>query len=119
MVQKKLQPGSQYNELDVDHDGVVTDKELAVYEKMHEIEREDAAAARQDRKQKQQRYMAWAAIWSMIVFTGVILSPLVPETRVELMATLLSTFYIAQAGIVGAFMGFATISDKNSSARLK
>ena len=55
----------------------------------------------------------------MIVFTGVILSPLVPETRVELMATLLSTFYIAQAGIVGAFMGFATISDKNSSARLK
>ena len=119
MVQKKLQPGSQYNELDVDHDGVVTDKELAVYEKMHEIEREDAAAARQDRKQKQQRYMAWTAIWSMVVFTGVILSPLVPESRVELLATLLSTFYIAQAGIVGAFMGFASIADKNANVKMK
>ncbi len=119
MEQKKLEPGSEFNEADINKDGVVTDKELLAMEKLHQIERDDKLAERQDRKQKQQRYMAWAAIWSMIIFTGVILSPLVPDYRVELMATLLSTFYIAQAGIVGAFMGFATISDKNSSARLK
>ena len=115
MEQKKLEPGSVHNEADINKDGVVTDKELLAMEKLHQIERDDKLAERQDRKQKQQRYMAWAAIWSMIVFTAVILSPFVPETRVELLATLLSTFYIAQAGIVGAFMGFATIADKNST----
>lgn len=115
MEQKKLEPGSVHNEADINKDGVVTDKELLAMEKLHQIERDDKLAERQDRKQKQQRYMAWAAIWSMIVFTAVILSPLVPETRVELLATLLSTFYIAQAGIVGAFMGFATMADKNST----
>ena len=115
MEQKKLEPGSVHNEADINKDGVVTDKELLQMEKLHQIERDDKLAERQDRKQKQQRYMAWAAIWSMIVFTAVILSPLVPETRVELLATLLGTFYIAQAGIVGAFMGFATIADKNST----
>lgn len=115
MEQKKLEPGSVHNEADINKDGVVTDKELLAMEKLHQIERDDKLAERQDRKQKQQRYMAWAAIWSMIVFTAVILSPLVPETRVELLATLLGTFYIAQAGIVGAFMGFATIADKNST----
>ena len=115
MEQKKLEPGSEFNEADTNKDGVVSDKELLAMEKLHQIERDDKLAERQDRKQKQQRYMAWAAIWSMIVFTAVILSPLVPETRVELLATLLGTFYIAQAGIVGAFMGFATIADKNST----
>ena len=115
MEQKKLEPGSVHNEADINKDGVVTDKELLAMEKLHQIERDDKLAERQDRKQKQQRYMAWAAIWSMIVFTAVILSPFVPETRVELLATLFSTFYIAQAGIVGAFMGFATMADKNST----
>ena len=115
MEQKKLEPGSEYNEADTNRDGVVSDKELLAMEKLHQIERDDKLAERQDRKQKQQRYMAWAAIWSMIVFTAVILSPVVPDTKVELLATLLSTFYIAQAGIVGAFMGFATMADKNST----
>ncbi len=111
-AQKKLQPGSKYNDLDVNGDGTISDAELAAMEKIHEIER-------LDRKQRQQRYMAWTAMWSMVIFTGAILSPIVPEARLELMATLLSTFYIAQAGVVGAFMGFAAIADKNANARLK
>ena len=109
---KRLQPGSKYNDLDTNEDGIVSDEELSAMEKIHEIER-------LDRKQKQQRYMAWTAMWSMVIFTAAILSPIVPEGRVELMATLLSTFYIAQAGIVGAFMGFAAIADKNANARMK
>ena len=38
MVQKKLQSESQYNEYDLDKDGVVSDKELEVVTKMHETE---------------------------------------------------------------------------------
>ena len=49
--------------------------------------------------------MAWVAIISMIVFTAVLFSPVVSESRVAALADLLGLFYIAQASIVGAFMG--------------
>ena len=98
MATKTLEKDSAYSKYDVDGDGVVTDQELVVMKELSEIERAD-------RKQKQQRYMAWVAIWSMIVFTFVLFSPVVSDPRVNALADLLGLFYIAQAGIVGAFMG--------------
>lgn len=97
-MQKSLQKNSNYNKYDVDGDGEVTDDELQDMEKIEEIER-------QNRKQSAQRRMAWVAIWSMIVFTIILFSPLVSDARVNALADLLGLFYIAQAGIVGAFMG--------------
>ena len=105
MVQKKLEKSSKYNDLDINKDGVISDEEIESWQLKEEVERAN-------RKQRQQRYMAWTAMASMVVFTAVILSPLIPDSKLELMATLLSTFYIAQAGVVGAFMGFAAIADK-------
>ena len=98
MDTKSLQNDSSYAKYDADGDGVVTDQELAVMKELSEIERAD-------RKQKQQRYMAWTAIWSMIVFTLILFSPIITDGRVNALADLLGLFYIAQAGIVGAFMG--------------
>ena len=97
-MQKTLQRKSQYNKYDVDDDGEVSDDELTDTEKIEEIERDN-------RKQAAQRRMAWVAIWSMIIFTIVLFSPLVSDARVNALADLLGLFYIAQAGIVGAFMG--------------
>ena len=98
MDTKTLENGSSYAKYDIYGDGVVTDQELAVMKELSEIERAD-------RKQKQQRYMAWTAIWSMVVFTLILFSPIVSDGRVAALADLLGLFYIAQAGIVGAFMG--------------
>lgn len=98
MEPKQLEKNSVYAKYDADGDGVITDGELSVVKELSEIERAD-------RKQKQQRYMAWVAIWSMIVFTLVLFSPIVSDARVNALADLLGLFYIAQAGIVGAFMG--------------
>ena len=97
-MQKTLQRKSQYNKYDVNRDGEVSDDELADMEKIEEIERDN-------RKQAAQRRMAWVAIWSMIIFTIVLFSPLVSDARVNALADLLGLFYIAQAGVVGAFMG--------------
>lgn len=97
-MQKTLQRKSQYNKYDVDDDGEVSDDELTDMEKIEEIERDN-------RKQAAQRRMAWVAIWSMIIFTIVLFSPLVSDARVNALADLLGLFYIAQAGVVGAFMG--------------
>lgn len=97
-MQKSLQKNSNYNKYDVNRDGEVSDDELYDMEKIETIERDN-------RKQSAQRRMAWVAIWSMIVFTLVLFSPLVSDARVNALADLLGLFYIAQAGIVGAFMG--------------
>lgn len=83
---------------DIDGDGIVSDDDLEDMEKIEEIERNN-------RKQSAQRRMAWVAIWSMIVFTIILFSPIVSDSRVNALADLLGLFYIAQAGVVGAFMG--------------
>ena len=86
--------------LDLDQDGEVSAEDVAAVEKLAEIER-------QDRKQQAQRRMAWVAIWSMVVFTTVLFSPMISDSRVSALADLLGLFYIAQAGVVGAFMGMS------------
>jgi len=83
---------------DVDGDGKISDNDIEDMEKIQEIERDN-------KKQSAQRRMAWVAIWSMIVFTVVLFSPIVSDQRVQALADLLGLFYIAQAGVVGAFMG--------------
>lgn len=97
-MQKSLQQNSSYDKYDIDKDGEVSDDELRDMEKIEEIERHN-------RKQSAQRRMAWVAIWSMIIFNLILFSPLVSDARVNALADLLGLFYIAQAGIVGAFMG--------------
>lgn len=98
MNAKKLQVDSEYAEYDIDGDGTVTDSELA---RMKEIKSQEMA----ERKQASQRKMAWTSLWSMAIFTVILFSPLVSDTRVSALADLLGLFYIAQAGVVGAYMG--------------
>jgi hypothetical protein len=98
MRQKKLCQDSKFNKYDADSDGTVDDDEINNAQEMLELElREEKADAH--------RRMAWVAILSMIAFTAVLFSPIVSESRVAALADLLGLFYIAQASIVGAFMG--------------
>ena len=98
MANKKLEQGSRYEVHDLDGDGVVTDEEIAREKEMVELE------LREEKADAQQR-MAWIAMASMLVFTTVLFLPVVPTTRVDALADLLGLFYIAQAGVVGAYMG--------------
>lgn len=100
MVSKKLQTGSKYNEYDLDGDGIVSDDELTKSKEMLELElREEKAEA--------QKKMAWVAMVSMLIFTIVLFTPMMSDSRVAGLADLLGLFYIAQAGIVGAYFGAA------------
>jgi hypothetical protein len=58
-----------------------------------------------NQKADAQKHMAWTAIGSMILFTVVLFSPIVSDDRVSALADLLGLFYIAQAGVVGAYFG--------------
>jgi hypothetical protein len=90
---------------DVNRDGEISDDELNEMKQIQEIERDN-------RKQSAQRRMAWVSIWSMIIFTILLFSPAISDTRVSALADLLGLFYIAQAGVVGAFMGVSAWMNK-------
>lgn len=98
MTQKKLENNSRYNKHDLDGDGIVTDAELAREKEMIEME------LREEKSDAQKR-MAWLAMGSMIVFSIVLFLPVISDNRVKALADLLGLFYIAQAGVVGAYMG--------------
>ena len=99
-MQKKLQKDSKYNDKDLNGDGVVSDDELDEWKQSEEVKR-------LNRKQMHQRNMAWTALVSMILFTAIMFTPIVPDERIKLLTDISNLFYLAQAGIVGAFMGFA------------
>lgn len=82
-------------------DGKVSDTELSLAQDLLEIEL-------REEKSEAQKKMAWTAILSMIIFSGLLFSPMVPESRVSALSELLGLFYLAQAGVVGAYMGFTT-----------
>jgi len=94
MAQKKLQPDSQYQALDLDGDGVVSDSELAAVDALSKHEKADA-----------QRQMAWVAMGSMLFFTMAVFLPVFPDARIKALSDLFGLFYIGQAGVVGAYMG--------------
>lgn len=60
-----------------------------------------------EEKAEAQKKIAWVAMGSMIVYTGVLFTSAVDVDRVDALSDLLGLFYIAQAGVVGAYMGVA------------
>jgi hypothetical protein len=94
--QKSLQQGSEYNSLDLDNDGIVSDNELAVVKALEEKEKMEA-----------QKKMAWVAMISMLVFTVLVFLPIFPDSRIKALSDLFGLFYIGQAGVVGAYMGMS------------
>ena len=97
-MSKTLQKDSKYIKHDLDGDGVVTDEEIAREERMIRLENND-------KMQDQQRMLCWVSSISSIILIVLVLSPVIPDTRVEMVTALLSTYIVANLGIVATFMG--------------
>ena len=97
-MSKTLQKDSKYLKHDLDGDGVVTDEEIAREERMIRLENND-------KMQDQQRMLCWVSSISSIILIVLVLSPVIPDTRVEMVTDLLSTYIVANLGIVATFMG--------------
>ena len=83
---------------DINRDGTISQEEVEVAKQKTDIKIvEDKAET--------QKYMAWVALVSMSLLTGVMFTPLVAESRVHALGDLIGLFYISMAGIVGAYMG--------------
>jgi hypothetical protein len=96
-MSKQLEKDSSYNQFDTDHDGVVTDTELARSERMMQIENMDKMA-------DQQRIMAWAALVAPPTLIAYLASELVTLEKVNALNGLVTTYCAAMGTIVVAFM---------------
>ena len=96
-MSKQLEKDSSYNEFDTDHDGVVTDTELARSERMMQIENMDKMA-------DQQRIMACAALVAPPTLIAYLASELVTLEKVNALNGLVTTYCAAMGTIVVAFM---------------
>ena len=82
MTQKKLEKGSVWEKADANGDGVVSDQEMAMRERMVLLEN-------RDKKEDQQRYLVWFSAITVTLFIVVLMTPLVlliefhtfPESR--------------------------------------
>ena len=107
MNEKTLEPESRYSKYDLDGDGVVTDEELEMDAKMMRLENED-------KKEDAQRYMAWFALWGMLIYPALILitSMLGYEKAAGLISDIAPTYFVAIAGLVAAFFGADALRKK-------
>ena len=94
---KKLEKGSIWEQADADGDGVVTDEEIAMTERMIRLENND-------KMQDQQRLICWVSSISSIALILVAMSPIIPDARIEMVTALLSTYVVANLGIVATFI---------------
>ena len=98
MAKKTLQEDSRYLKHDLDGDGIVTDEEIAREERIIRLENND-------KMQDQQRMICWVSSISSIILIVLAMSPVIPDSRVEMVTALLSTYIVANLGIVSVFMG--------------
>ena len=98
MAKKTLQEDSRYLKHDLDGDGIVTDEEIAREERIMRLENND-------KMQDQQRMICWVSSISSIILIVLAMSPVIPDSRVEMVTALLSTYIVANLGIVSVFMG--------------
>ena len=63
-----------------------------------------------NRRWKNRRYMAWLALISIMVVTGVVMWK-IPDARIKALENILIWFYIMMSSIIGAYVGFSTLAE--------
>ena len=115
MAEKKLEPGSQYEKYDLDGDGIVTDEEFEMDQKLMRMENED-------KKVDAQRYMAWFALCGMLLYPALVVISIVAglDKAGSILGDMAATYFVSVAAIVAAFFGKeAYVKSKGSGTSTK
>mgnify|MGYP003646524113 CR=1 FL=1 len=100
---KKLQADSKYAMADANNDGVITDEEMSQHAFFVRLENEDNQA-------DTQRLMAIISMAVSIVAVALLLLPIISLDRMQSVSPILSTFLIANTGIVAAYITGSALS---------
>ena len=112
-AQKKLEAGSKYAGFDKDDDGVVTDEEFEMEQKLIQLENED-------KKQDAQRQMAWFALWGMLLypFAVVLAIWLGLDQAGSILGDMAAVYFVSVAAIVAAFYGKEALAARSRTDTL-
>jgi len=104
---KQLEEGSAWDAADADGDGIITDDEMAMYERRVRFENED-------KKEDAQRNMAWFALAGMLLypFSVVLAAALSLSSAATILGNMAATYFVSVAAIVAAFYGGQAYSKK-------
>ena len=107
-TQKQLEPGSKYAGFDKDGDGIVTDEEFEMEQKLMQLENED-------KKQDAQRNMAWFALTGMLLYPfAVVVSVWVGLDQAgKILGDMAAVYFVSVAAIVAAFYGKEALAKKD------
>ena len=115
---KRLPPGSQWEHLDRDGDGIVTDEEIAMEERMIELADMRSDMENEDKKQDAQRNMAWFALFGMLLYPfSVVLAMWLGLTQAgEILGDMAAVYFVSVAAIVAAFYGKEAITAQKKNS---
>ena len=105
MAQKKLEKGSIWEKADANGDGVVSDKELEIRERMVLLEN-------RDKKEDQQRWLVWFSALTVTIFIVVLMTPLIPIDRIDHLSGIAEIWILSNMGIIGSFIGFNQLAKR-------
>ena len=121
-AQKRLQKDSEYAHLDIDGDGIVTDEELEMDEKMLRLQDMKSDMENEDKKEDAQRHMAWFALFGMLLYPSLVVLSVFTglEKAANVLGDMAPTYFVSVAAIVAAFFGKeAYVKSKDSSVSIK
>jgi hypothetical protein len=97
---KQVASDSSWSEADTDGDGIITEDEIALYERKVRFENED-------KKEDAQRNMAWFALAGMLLypFAVVLAVALGLDEAANVLGSMASVYFVSVAAIVAAFYG--------------
>ena len=104
---KTLEKGSKYAKADTNGDSVLSDAELdaELAREQKRIRMENA-----DKKADQIRMIIWFQSIAKVAFVAILTFPeFVPESRLDHLVSVSTTFIIAQLGIIGSYIAGTTI----------
>ena len=121
-AQKKLAKDSKYAHLDKDGDGIITDEEMMMEERMIELEDKKNDMENEDKKQDAQRNMAWFALSGMLLYPfAVVIAVFIGlDKAASILGDMAAVYFVSVAAIVAAFYGKEAIAAKrNDSIQVK
>ena len=108
-AQKKLEAGSKYADFDKDGDGIVTDEEFEMEQKLVQLENED-------KKQDAQRNMARFALFGMLLYPAIVVAATLfsLDNAAKILGDMAAVYFVSVAAIVAAFYGKEALAQKNT-----
>ena len=109
MTNKKLEKGSEYEKYDADGDGIVTDDEIAVSERLQHLsvmhEKADA-----------QRNMCWLALLGMLLYPSLVVfcDMLGLDKASTVLGDMSSIYFVSVGGLISVWFGSVAYTNTNT-----